>query len=103
MRVKSCRAFSVNIGRSVLRVLIVYLISCCLAYCTLLVISEFVDIENLAECMYQYVHSHYDWYAERDRYDFNPALGDLLIGGFLLLSVFITFLLSVVMRIWRGK
>ena len=67
------------------KALILYLFFCALAWGSLFLINSFIDIENIAELIYKCIYSHYGWYAQRDKYDFNPALGDLLIGWILVL------------------
>lgn len=70
------------------RILIAYILSCCISLVLLLMVGTFWDLENVSWMIYNYLHSHYNIYADVYNYDFNPVLGDFLISWILLLPIF---------------
>lgn len=85
------------------RVLITYILSCCISVVLLIVAGAFGDIEQVSWMIYNYLHSHYNIYDDIHDYDFNPALGDFLISWILLLPIFMTFAFLKVNSIFRRK
>lgn len=104
-----CKAFRVirdiivNILMPVVRILGIYILFCCISVVLLLVAGTVSDVEQVAWIMYNYLHSHYKIYDDIYNYDFNPALGDLLISWILLFPVFITFTFLKMKSIFRRK
>lgn len=62
----------------------------CIACLTLFIASTFLDIEKMAWAIYNYLHFHYNLYNEI--YDFNPALGDIIIIWVVFLPLIFTSL-----------
>ncbi|EAN6189713.1 hypothetical protein EJS37_24715 [Salmonella enterica] len=85
------------------RVLITYILSCCISVALLMVAGAFEDIEQISWMIYSYLHSHYNIYDEIHNYDFNPALGDFLISWVLLFPIVMTFTLLKVNSIFTRK
>lgn len=85
------------------RILITYILSCCISVVLLIVADAFGDIEKILWMIYNYLHSHYNIYDDIHNYDFNPVLGDFLISWVLLLPIFMTFTLMKINGIFRRR
>lgn len=68
----------------------IYFFFFCIACLTLFIASTFFDIETMAWVIYDYLHIHYNLYNEI--YDFNPALGDIIIIWTVFLPLFFLLL-----------
>ncbi len=77
-----------------------YLVFFCIACLTLFIASTFLDIEKMALVIYDHLHIHYNLYNKI--YDFNPALGDIIIIWAVFLPLF-SLLLYYAFAIYKNR
>lgn len=81
-----------HILKFILKLLRWYVLFCFVDIFILLIISKFIDVENMAWRVYDYLHFHYDLYGDVYQYDINPVLGDFLIAWIILSPFIIAFI-----------